>query len=203
MLTLAHAAQIINVSGEAVYHGLWEYFVQAILQYRIAPYFPQLTHPIVAQHPSWKSSSTSSASASERNTDLVVLQGKSLSTCAYIVQYLRALTAQPARVKHTLPRESLYSDPTALRGFFKLIAQYVLLYGEGIEAEDLEDLEDACGLFRKKTTSMEVRSCVLLQFYLCIFILYYYFSYFQFCLFYDQAEDVLDYILTTCSMYLD
>ena len=161
ILTLAHAAQILNFSGEVAYHGLWEYFVQAIVQYRIAPYFPQLTHPIVAQHPSWRSSSTSSASSRESNTDLVVLQGKSLSTCAYMVQCIRALTAQPARAKHTLPGESLYSDPKMLRGFFKLIAQYVLFYGEGIEAEDLEDLEDACGLFRKKTTSMEVRSFVL------------------------------------------
>ncbi len=163
MLTLAQAAQILNCSGDAVYHGLWEYFVQAILQYRIAPYFPQLSPPTVALHPSWASFPTSSASNSENNNaEQVMSPGKNVSICAYMVQCIRALTAQPARAKHPHPRESLFSSPKTVRGFFKLVSQYVLFYGEGIEAEDLEDLEEACGKFRKKTVSTEVRCNVCL-----------------------------------------
>jgi len=186
MLTLAHAAQILNCSGDAAYHGLWEYFVQAILQYRIAPYFPQLSPPTVALHVLWASlptstsTSTSSASNTEGKTEeQVESPGKNVSICAYMVQCIRALTAQSARAKHTHPRESLCSSPKTVRGFFKLVSQYVLFYGEGIDAEDLEDLEEACGKFRKKTVSMEVRCSVCL----IVFLLLYLFNsvFFPFC----------------------
>lgn len=186
VLTLAHAAQTLKISGEVPYHGLWEYFVQAILQYRIAPYFPQLSPPTVAQHPSWTSpatSSTFSASTSDDCTNLAVSTSKKLSTCAYMVQCIRALTAQPARAKHSHVRESLHSDPKALRGFFKLVAQYVLFHGEEIEAEDLEDLEDACGLFRRKTVSLEVRNSTWSRFLLIFNII----NYFLLSFLYDKG----------------
>lgn len=121
----------------------------------------------MAQHPSWTVGSKSAA-VSEGNTSTsgAAAVEEDLSTCAFMVQYISALTTQPARSKHNNKiHESLYGDVTALRGYFKLVAQHVLYFGEEIKVEDLEDLEEACTLFRKKTTFVEVK-------YLCLLFCY-------------------------------
>lgn len=156
LLSLVNAAQVLNVSGDTAYQGLWEYFVRLLLQHRVAPYFPDLVYscePCVRVG----SGCEGGGSAGGSSGDCIGGEKRDkMSICACLVAYINALTAQQRAYVQNPTRTSLWSDIRAVRAFFKLVAQYVLCKGLGVEVEDLEDLEKACKNFRKKTTCMEV-----------------------------------------------
>jgi len=149
LLSLVNAAHVLNVSGHPAYQELWEFFVRALLQYRIAPYFPDMEYTCV---PCADVSGGGGSSSGESGGS-----GGESTVCACMVAYITALTSQQRTYANNPSFVSLWRDIRAVRAYFKLVAQYVLCRGLEAAVEDLESLEDSCKTFRAKTTCMEVR----------------------------------------------